>query len=37
MMSPPLTAFLLSEETGFITGRQFIVNGGMTRKMFYAE
>lgn len=28
-------SFLLSEETGFITGAELIVDGGMTRKMIY--
>lgn len=32
-----LTAFLLSDEAGFITGQQFIADGGMTRKMIYVE
>lgn len=32
-----MAAFLLSEEAGFITGQNFIVDGGMTRKMIYAE
>lgn len=32
-----LTAFLLGDEAGFITGQQFVVDGGMTRKMIYVE
>lgn len=32
-----LAAFLASEEAGFITGQNFIVDGGMTRKMIYVE
>jgi NAD(P)-dependent dehydrogenase (short-subunit alcohol dehydrogenase family) len=32
-----LTAFLLSAESGFITGQSFVVDGGMTRKMIYRD
>jgi len=33
-----LVAFLLDRErSGFITGANFIVDGGMTRKMIYEE
>jgi NAD(P)-dependent dehydrogenase (short-subunit alcohol dehydrogenase family) len=30
-----MVAYLLSEESGFITGQNFIVDGGMTKKMMY--
>lgn len=32
-----LARFLLSDRAGFITGQNFVVDGGMTRKMIYAE
>lgn len=32
-----LTLFLLSADAGFITGQNFVVDGGMTRKMIYKE
>ena len=32
-----LTAFLLGPESGFITGAEFVADGGMTRKMIYAD
>jgi NAD(P)-dependent dehydrogenase (short-subunit alcohol dehydrogenase family) len=32
-----LAAYLVSSEAGFITGAVFVVDGGMTRKMIYAE
>ena len=32
-----MTAYLISDDAGFITGQNFIVDGGMTRKMIYVE
>ncbi len=32
-----LVAFLASQQSGFITGAEFIVDGGVTRKMIYPE
>lgn len=32
-----LVEFLVSAEAGFITGQHFVVDGGMTRKMIYAD
>jgi len=32
-----LIDYLISSEAGFITGANFVVDGGMTRKMIYAE
>jgi NAD(P)-dependent dehydrogenase (short-subunit alcohol dehydrogenase family) len=30
-----MAAYLVSEEAGFITGQNFIVDGGMSKKMSY--
>jgi NAD(P)-dependent dehydrogenase (short-subunit alcohol dehydrogenase family) len=32
-----LVGYLLSEEAGFVTGQNFVIDGGMTRKMIYEE
>jgi NAD(P)-dependent dehydrogenase (short-subunit alcohol dehydrogenase family) len=32
-----LTAFLVGHDSGFITGSEFVVDGGVTRKMIYPE
>jgi len=31
-----LAVYLLSSQSGFVTGENFIIDGGMTRKMQYA-
>ena len=32
-----LVAYLISDAAGFITGQNFVVDGGMTKKMIYEE
>jgi hypothetical protein len=32
-----MTAFLLGSDAGFVTGAEFVVDGGVTRKMIYPE
>jgi len=32
-----MVAYLLSDAAGFITGANFVIDGGMTRKMIYEE
>jgi NAD(P)-dependent dehydrogenase (short-subunit alcohol dehydrogenase family) len=32
-----LVAYLLGDEAGFVTGQNFVIDGGMTRKMIYEE
>lgn len=30
-----MVAYLLSDAAGFVTGQNFVIDGGMTRKMIY--
>jgi len=32
-----LCAYLVSDAAGFVTGQNFVIDGGMTRKMIYEE
>jgi NAD(P)-dependent dehydrogenase (short-subunit alcohol dehydrogenase family) len=32
-----LVAYLISDAAGFVTGQNFVIDGGMTRKMIYVE
>jgi hypothetical protein len=32
-----MAAFLVSDQAGCVTGQNFVVDGGMTKKMIYAE
>jgi NAD(P)-dependent dehydrogenase (short-subunit alcohol dehydrogenase family) len=32
-----MVLYLCSEKAGFITGQNFVIDGGMTKKMIYAE
>jgi NAD(P)-dependent dehydrogenase (short-subunit alcohol dehydrogenase family) len=32
-----MVAWLLSRSAGFVTGQEFVVDGGMSKKMIYSE
>ena len=32
-----MVAWLLSRQAGFVTGQEFVVDGGMSKKMIYSE
>ena len=32
-----MVALLITKEAGFITGQNFVIDGGMTKKMIYIE
>ncbi|MBK1881518.1 SDR family oxidoreductase [Luteolibacter pohnpeiensis] len=32
-----MVAFLISDQSGFVTGAEFVIDGGMTRKMIYED
>jgi NAD(P)-dependent dehydrogenase (short-subunit alcohol dehydrogenase family) len=32
-----MVAYLVSPDAGFVTGQNFVIDGGMTRKMIYED
>ena len=36
IFEPMVGTWLVGQDSGFVTGAEFIVDGGMTRKMIYA-
>ena len=36
-MAGLVVKYLISDEAGFIAGQNFVVDGGMTKKMIYVE
>lgn len=37
LMAKHCAPLLLGDDAGFVTGQNFVVDGGMTRKMIYEE